>query len=104
MKDTDYQRWLMKYEIVRNKVIEAWLELATPRPAVDHADVVAQVGRLRQAERVEVRQTWVGAPDDCKQLLILLQNPQQQMYYVGSSERDYVEKTPSCQSGSIPDD
>ena len=43
-----YQRWLIKYEIARTKAIEAWLDITTPRAAVDHLDVVAEVVRLRQ--------------------------------------------------------
>ena len=60
----DYRRWLIKYEIARSKAIEAWLATTTPRPAADHADVIAEVNRLRKAEqdcrRTEVRQTFSG--------------------------------------------
>ena len=64
---TDHQRWMIKYEIARQKAVDAWLEATTPRPAVDHADVAAQIERLRTAARdrarLEVRREWVGAPD-----------------------------------------
>ena len=49
-KQTDCQRWLIKHGIARSKTIEAWLDIPTPRPTRDHADVLAEVGRLRQAE------------------------------------------------------
>ena len=64
---TDHQRWMIKYEIARQKAVDAWLEATTPRPAVDHADVAAQIERLRTAARdrarLEVRREWVGAPE-----------------------------------------
>ena len=60
----DCQRWLTNYEIARGKAIEAWLDISTPRPVEDHADVVAEVNRRRQAEQerrpAEVRQTFAG--------------------------------------------
>ena len=63
---TDHQRWMIKYEIARQKAVDAWLEATTPRPAVDHADVVAQIERLRTAARdrarLELRRDWVGPP------------------------------------------
>ena len=43
---TDHQRWMIKYEIARQKAVDAWLEATTPRPAVDHADVAAWLLRL----------------------------------------------------------
>ena len=64
---TDHQRWMIKYEIARQKAVDAWLEATTPRPAVDHADVAAQIERLRTAARdrarLEVRRDWVGAAE-----------------------------------------
>ena len=63
---TDHQRWMIKYEIARQKAVDAWLEATTPRPPVDHADVAAQIERLRTAARdrarLELRRDWVGAP------------------------------------------
>ena len=46
---TDHQRWMIKYEIARQKAVDAWLEATTPSPAADHADVAAQIDRLRDA-------------------------------------------------------
>ena len=43
---TDHQRWMIKYEIARQKAVDAWLEATTPRPADDNAEVVAQIDRL----------------------------------------------------------
>ena len=55
---------MIKYEIARQKAVDAWLEATTPRPAADHVDVVAQIGPLRDAardrQRLEVRRDWVG--------------------------------------------
>ena len=48
---TDHQRWMVKYEIARQKAVDAWLDATTPKPAADHADVAAQVQRLREAAR-----------------------------------------------------
>ena len=42
---------MIKYEIARQKAVDAWLEATTPRPAVDHVDVIAQIDRLRTAAR-----------------------------------------------------
>ena len=53
---TDHQRWMIKYEIARQKAVDAWLEATTPRPAADHADVAAQIERLRDAARERRRQ------------------------------------------------
>ena len=65
---TDHQRWMIKYEIARQKAVDAWLEATTPRPAADHADVVTQIDRLRDAsrdrQRLEVRRDWVGPPGE----------------------------------------
>ena len=52
---TDHQRWMVKYEIARQKAVDAWLDATTPKPAADHADVVAQVERLREAARDRLR-------------------------------------------------
>ena len=63
---TDHQRWMIKYEIARQKAVDAWLEATTPRPPVDHVDVAAQIERLRTAARdrarLELRRDWVGPP------------------------------------------
>ena len=70
----DDQRWLIKYEIANSKAIEAWLDVTTPRPAADHADVIAEVDRFRQTEqdhcRAEVRQICkeVLKPSQCQML------------------------------------
>ena len=61
---TDYQRWLIKYQIARIKAID----ITSLRSGQNHADVVAEVNRFRQAEhdrlRAELRQAWIGAPTD----------------------------------------
>ena len=63
---TDHQRWMIKYEIARQKAVDAWLEATTPRPAADRADVAARIDHLRDAardrQRLEVRRDWVGPP------------------------------------------
>ena len=55
---------MIKYEIARQKAVDAWLEATTPRPPADHADVAAHIERLRDAardrQRLEVRRDWVG--------------------------------------------
>ena len=38
---TDHQRWMVKYEIARQKAVDAWLDATTPKPPPDHADVTA---------------------------------------------------------------
>ena len=64
----DHQRWMVRYEIARQKAVDAWLDATTPRPIVGEAVVTAQLDRLREAardrQRQEVRQDWVGAPGD----------------------------------------
>ena len=64
---TDHQCWMVKYEIARQKAVDAWFDATTPKPAADHHEVTAQVARLREAardrQRAEVRRDWVGAPD-----------------------------------------
>ena len=46
------------------RAVDAWLEATTPRPPADHADVIVQIDRLRDAarerRRLEVRRDWVG--------------------------------------------
>ena len=32
---TNHQRWMVKYEIARQKAVYAWLDATTPRPAAD---------------------------------------------------------------------
>ena len=58
---------MVKYEIARQKAVDAWLDATTPKPAADHADVVAQIERLREAAqerlRAEARRDWTGAAD-----------------------------------------
>ena len=62
---TDHQCWMVKYEIARQRAVDAWLDATTPRPPPDHADITAQVEVLREAAwerlRAEVRRTWDGA-------------------------------------------
>ena len=52
----------------KEQMIGAWLDVTMPSPTVDHADVVAEVDRLRQAERerqqAEVCQTFAGPQAD----------------------------------------
>ena len=63
---TDHQRWMVKYEIARQKAVNAWLDATTPKPFEGEAAVVAQIARLREAARERLRQEtrrdWVGAP------------------------------------------
>ena len=63
---TDFQRWMVRYEIARQKAGDAWLEITTPRPDPADAAVTAEVDRQRDAarerRRTEARQTYVGAP------------------------------------------
>ena len=58
----------MKYEIARQKAVDAWLDATTPKPLEGEAAVVAQIARLREAARERVRQEtrrdWVGAAGD----------------------------------------
>ena len=65
---TDHHRWMTKFEIARQKAVDAWLEATTARPDVGDADVVAQIDRLREAardrQRLEARRDWVGPPGD----------------------------------------
>ena len=64
----DHQRWTVKYEIARQKAVDAWLDATTPKPLEGEAAVVVQIGRLREAardrQRQEVRRDWAGAPGD----------------------------------------
>ena len=48
---TDHQRWMVKYEIARQKAADAWLDATTPKPIVGEAAVIAQVTRLQEAAR-----------------------------------------------------
>ena len=77
---TDHQRWMIKYEIARQKAVDAWLEATTPRPATDHADVAAQLGRLqdaaRERRRQEVRRDWIGAPGDLAAAVNAVERPE----------------------------
>ena len=102
----DYQRWLIKYEIVRRKAIEAWLGITTLRPAADHVDVVAEVGRLRQAEqdrlRAAVRQNFAGPKQICSQRSTLSLCQLVPTLCVKQLER-HLEATSASYSGSIPD-
>ena len=59
---------MVKYEIARQKAVNAWLDATTPKPIPGEAEVTAQVTRLqegaRDRRRQEVRRDWVGAPGD----------------------------------------
>ena len=61
---TDYQRWMVKYEVARQKAVDAWLDATTPRPIPGEGDVNAEVERLRadaqERLRTEARQAWLG--------------------------------------------
>ena len=54
---------MVKYEIARQKAVDAWLDATTPKPA----DVTAQVERLREAARDRQREgtcrDWAGPAD-----------------------------------------
>ena len=56
---------MVRYEIAKQKAVDAWLDSTTPRPDPAGAPVTAEVDRLRDAARVglraEARQTYVGA-------------------------------------------
>ena len=47
----DFQRWMVRYEIARQKAIENWLDITTPRPDPAVAAVTVEVERLRNAAR-----------------------------------------------------
>ena len=59
---------MIKYEIARQKAVDAWLEAITARPLEAEAAVVAQLNRLREAARdrlrLETRRDWVGPPGE----------------------------------------
>ena len=61
---TDYQRWIVRYEIARQKAVDAWLHATTPKPIIGEAAATAEVERLRNAAlegfRVAARQAWLG--------------------------------------------
>ena len=48
---TDFQRWMVGYEIARQKAIDAWLDITTPKPdvAAAAAAVATKIDRLRDA-------------------------------------------------------
>ena len=58
--------WMVRYEIARQKAIDAWMDITTPRPEPAGEEVQAKVRRLREAaqarQRVEARQTCIRAP------------------------------------------
>ena len=41
---TDFQRWMVKYDMARQKAIEIWLDITTPRPDPAGAQVTALLG------------------------------------------------------------
>ena len=61
---TDHQGWMVRYEIARQKAVDAWLDATTPKPIPGEADVTAEVERLRAAARERIRtdalQNWLG--------------------------------------------
>ena len=63
---TDHQHWMVKYEIARQKAVDAWFDATTPKPILGETAVNAQTERLREAARdrlrAETRRDWVGAP------------------------------------------
>ena len=63
---TDYQRWMVRYEIARQKAVDAWVDVTTPRPIIGEAAVTAEVEQLRNAAldwlRAEPRSAWLGPP------------------------------------------
>ena len=71
---------MVKYEIVRQKAVDAWLEATTPRPLEAEAPVVAQLNRLRDAARdrlrQEARRDWVGAPGDLAAAVAAIDRPE----------------------------
>ena len=63
------------------------------------SDAVKKWFGLTKVEPKEVRQTCVGAPADLQTaILVLLQNPQQQILCGKQLEKHSLEKTPSCYS------
>ena len=54
---TDFQRWMVRYEIARHKAVDAWLDLTTPRTdvAAAAAAVVAEIDHLQDAARERLR-------------------------------------------------
>ena len=44
---TDFQRWMIRYEIARRKAADAWLDITTPGPDPAGAPVTAEVDRLQ---------------------------------------------------------
>ena len=59
---------MVKYEIARQKAVDAWLDATTPKPLEGEAAIVAQIARLREAardrQRQETRRDWVGPAGD----------------------------------------
>ena len=52
---TYFQRLMVRYEIARQKAIEAWLDITTTRPDPAGTQVTAEVDRLRDAAREQLR-------------------------------------------------
>ena len=74
---TDFQRWIVRYEIARRNAVDAWLDITAPRPGADHH---AEVERLREAARgrlrAEGRQTYIGAPDGLQAHVVAVALPE----------------------------
>ena len=77
---TDHQRWMVKYEIARQKAVDAWLEATTARPLEGEAAVVAQINPLRDAARecirLETRRDWVGPPGELAAAVNAIERPE----------------------------
>ena len=52
---TDFQRWMVTCKIAKQKAIEAWLDITTPRPDPAGTQVTAEVDRFRDAARERLR-------------------------------------------------
>ena len=84
------------------KAVDAWLEATTPRPAVDHADVAAQIERLRAAARdrarLEVRRDWVGDPAGVQAAVDAIASARSNRGHETVSHRDCMENTKKRES------
>ena len=63
---TDFQCWMVRYEISSQKAIDAWLDATTPKPIIGEAAVTAETNRLRDVGherlRTDTRQAWLAPP------------------------------------------
>ena len=62
---SDFQRWMVRYEIAKRNSVDAWLEITTPRPDPAGAALQAEARRLREALQARQREaaqlTYIGA-------------------------------------------